>query len=57
MLCHHTEVVEAAVLVLLVTTLMLVLIVVDLVVMDYRLHGTKQLHYLDITQAAVLEHM
>tara|TARA_R100001198_G_scaffold23575_2_gene12203 strand:+ start:479 stop:973 length:495 start_codon:yes stop_codon:yes gene_type:complete len=52
---HHMAELVAAVLVLLVVLgLILVEMVPDLVVMDYRLHGTKQLHYLDIMQVVEL---
>ena len=52
---HHMAELVAAVLVLLVVLgLILVEMLPDLVVMDYRLHGTKQLHYLDIMQVVEL---
>ena len=52
---HHMAELVAVVLVLLVVLgLILVEMVPDLVVMDYRLHGTKQLHYLDIMQVVEL---
>ena len=51
---HMAELVAVALVLLVVLGLILVEIVPDLVVMDYRLHGTKQLHYLDIMQVVEL---